>query len=125
MVEREARHDEDRPMVASVILNRYDIGMKLDIAATIQYALGFDKTTNRWWKKALSLDDLALNSAYNTYKVAVLPPTPIANPGIKALEATVHPAQTDYIFYITDSSGVNHYAKTNDEQEANKRKYGL
>ena len=125
LVEREARHDEDRPLVASVILNRYAVGMKLDIDATIQYALGYDTVSKRWWKENLSLDDLALNSPYNTYKVSGLPPTPISNPGLKALEAVVNPATTDYIFYISDKNGVNHYATTNDEQEANKKKYGL
>lgn len=125
LVEREARHDEDRPMVASVILNRYDIGMKLDIDATIQYALGYNEQEKRWWKEGLTFDDLALNSPYNTYRVNGLPPTPIANPGAEALEAVVNPADTDYLFYITDSAGVNHYAKTNQEHEANKQKYGL
>lgn len=125
LVEREARHDEDRPLVASVILNRYDQKMKLDIDATIQYALGYNEQEKRWWKEGLTFDDLALNSPYNTYKVNSLPPTPIANPGIEALEAVVNPAETDYIFYLTDSAGVNHYAKTNAEHEANKQKYGL
>jgi UPF0755 protein len=125
MVEREAKHDQDRPMVASVILNRYNIGMKLDIDATIQYALGFNVADGKWWKEGLTVDDLALNSSYNTYKVAGLPPTPISNPGIKALEAVVSPADTSYLFYLTDGSGVNHYAKTNEEHESNKKQYGL
>jgi UPF0755 protein len=125
MVEREAKSDEDRPLVASVILNRYDIGMKLDIDATIQYALGYNVSEGKWWKQDLSVDDLVMNSPYNTYKVAGLPPTPISNPGVKAIEAVVNPASTTYFFYLTDSSGINHYAKTNDEQEANKKKYGL
>ncbi len=125
LVEREAKHDEDRPMVASVILNRYDQYMKLDIDATIQYALGYDKESNRWWKPALTFDDLELQSPYNTYLKAGIPPTPIANPGAKAIEAVMNPAKTDYLFYITDSNGINHYAKTNDEHEANKEKYGL
>lgn len=125
MVEREARHDEDRPIVASVILNRYDIGMKLDIDATIQYALGYNISEGKWWKEGLTVQDLALPSAYNTYKTAGLPPTPIANPGVEALQAVVAPADTPYIFYLTDSSGINHYARTNEEHEANKKKYGL
>jgi UPF0755 protein len=125
LVEREARHDEDRPLVASVILNRYDIGMKLDIDATVQYALGYDKTKKRWWKQGITVKDLAISSAYNTYKTASLPPTPIANPGLKALQAVVDPAESEYIFYLTDSNGINHYAQTNDEHEANKQRYGL
>lgn len=125
MVEREAKHDSDRPLVASVILNRYRIGMKLDIDATIQYALGYQKDEKDWWKKELTFDDLALNSAYNTYKVAGLPPTPISNPGHAALAAVINPAKTEYLFYLADKEGNNHYAKTNEEHEANKRKYGL
>lgn len=125
LVEREAKHDEDRPIVASVILNRYDQEMKLDIDATIQYALGFDNQSKRWWKPALTYDDLEIDSPFNTYRKVGLPPTPIANPGVKAIEAVMNPATTEYLFYITDSNGINHYARTNDEHEANKDKYGL
>jgi UPF0755 protein len=125
MVEREARHDQDRPLVASVILNRYRIGMKLDIDATIQYALGYQEDQKRWWKEALYIEDLALNSPYNTYKNAGLPPTPISNPGHAALSAVINPAKSDYFYYISDKSGNNHYARTNEEHEANKKKYGL
>lgn len=125
MVEREAKHDEDRPLVASVILNRYKIGMKLDIDATIQYALGYQEDEKRWWKESLSLNDLKLNSPYNTYLTSSLPPTPISNPGSKALSAVVNPAQTDFLFYLSDKNGNNHYAKTNEEHEENKNKFGL
>lgn len=125
LVEREAKHAIDRPLVASVILNRYKIGMKLDIDATIQYALGYQKQEKRWWKKELTFADLELNSPYNTYRVAGLPPRPISNPGFEALNAVVNPAKTDYLFYISDKNGNNHYAKTNEEHEANKKKYGL
>lgn len=125
MVEREAKQDKDRPLVASVILNRYKIGMKLDIDATIQYALGYQAQEKRWWKEGLTIDDLGLNSPYNTYKAAGLPPTPISNPGLEAMNAVANPAKTDYLFYLSDSNGNNHYAKTNEEHEANKRKYGL
>lgn len=123
LIEREARHDTDRPLVSSVIHNRLDLGMKLDIDATIQYALGYQPLENTWWKRHLSLDDLALNSPYNTYRVAGLPPTPIANPGIKSLEAAANPATTNYLYYLSDSNGTNHYSKTLEEQEANKKKY--
>lgn len=125
LIEREARHEEDRPLVASVILNRFNIGMKLDIDATIQYALGYQETEKRWWKKALTLQDLKLNSPYNTYRVAGLPPTPISNPGLLSLEATVNPSNTNYLYYITDSKGINHYAKTIEEHNANIKKYDL
>lgn len=125
LIEREARHDQDRPLVASVILNRFNIGMKLDLDATIQYALGYQTDEKRWWKKSLTLDDIKLNSSYNTYRTAGLPPTPISNPGLESLKAAINPADTDYLFYITDSKGINHYAKTIEEHNANIKKYPL
>lgn len=125
MIEREGRFAEDLPIVASVILNRYNIGMKLDIDATVQYALGYQAHEKTWWKKGLTYDDLALTSPYNTYKTLGLPPTPISNPGLGALQAVVNPAETDYLFYISDKTGHNHYAKTIAEHEANIKKYEL
>lgn len=125
LIEREAKHDTDRPIVASVIHNRLNLGMKLDIDATIQYALGYQSDEKRWWKSALSAADLKLDSDYNTYLIAGLPPSPISNPGLASLEAAVNPASTDYLYYITDGNGVNHYAKTFEQHEANIKKYGL
>lgn len=125
LIEREAKHDEDRALVASVILNRLGLGMKLDLDATIQYALGYQTDEKRWWKKSLTLEDLKLNSPYNTYKVAGLPPTPISNPGLSSLEAVINPARTNYLYYISDSKGVNHYAETIEQHNANIKKYGL
>ncbi|MDP3940980.1 MAG: endolytic transglycosylase MltG [bacterium] len=125
LIEREARHDEDRPLVSSVIHNRLDIGMKLDIDATVQYALGYQPSQKSWWKRHLTGTDLATISPYNTYKNAGLPPTPISNPGLESLQAAANPADTPYFYYFTDGQGINHYAKTLVEQEANIKKYGL
>lgn len=125
LIEREARHDEDRPLVASVITNRLGIGMKLDIDATLQYALGYQSDQKRWWKKSLTNADKLINSPYNTYRVAGLPPTPISNPGLASLKAAINPASTSYLFYITDKNGVNRYAKDLDGHNANILKYGL
>lgn len=125
LIEREARHDQDRPLVSSVINNRLDIGMKLDIDATIQYALGYQPLEKRWWKRSLTAGDKLLNSPYNTYKVAGLPPTPISNPGLESLRAAINPANTNYLYYITDKNGVNRYAEDLDGHEANIEKYGL
>ena len=125
MVEREAKKAEDRPLIASVIINRLGIGMKLDIDAAVQYALGYQNDQKRWWKKGLTLDDLKINSPFNTYLVAGLPPQPISNPGIESLRAVVNPADTNYLFYITDAKGINHYAKSLEEHNANISKYGL
>lgn len=125
LIEREARHDEDRPKVSSVINNRLEIGMKLDIDATLQYALGYQTDEKRWWKKSLTNADKIIRSPYNTYAVAGLPPAPISNPGLESLNAAANPDETPYLYYITDSSGTNRYGKTLDEHEANIEKYGL
>ncbi len=123
LVEREARHNVDRPLVASVIYNRLKIGMKLDIDATVQYVLGYQEDEKRWWKKGLTNEDLTISSPYNTYRNPGLPPAPISNPGIAALSAAANPAQTNYLYYISDKKGVNHYAQTLEEHNANKEKH--
>jgi UPF0755 protein len=125
LIEREARKDEDRPLVSSVIHNRLALGMKLDLDATVQYALGYQAGTGTWWKKSLTGSDLALNSPYNTYKNPGLPPTPISNPGLESLQAAANPSTTPYLYYFTDGQGTNHYARTLEEQTANIQKYGL
>ena len=123
LVEREARFPEDRIFVASVILNRLKIGMKLDIDATVQYALGFQEDKKTWWEKELTTEDLKINSLYNTYINPGLPPKPIANPGIAALKAVLEPQDSEYLYYISDKGGHNHYAKTPAEHYANIKKY--
>ena len=126
MIEREARHDEDRPMVASVLLNRLEINMALQIDATVQYALGYNDAEQTWWKKGITLADLDIKSPYNTYEYPGLPPGPIANPGLEALTAVVNPANTDFIYYISDpKTGQNIYAKDLKGHHANIKKYGL
>jgi UPF0755 protein len=125
LVEREAKFAEDRPLVASVILNRLDIGMALQIDASIQYEIGFQENTGRWWKSALTNKDLAVVSPYNTYKVTGLPPTPISNPGLSAISAALNPANTNYIYYISDKAGNLHFATTLEGHNANIKKYGL
>lgn len=125
LIEREAKHQEDRPLVSSVMHNRLAEGMPLQIDATVQYALGYDKDEKTWWKKGLTLEDLKYVSPYNTYANPGLPPSPIASPGIAVLKAAGDPADTDYLFYITDKNGVNRYGKTNEEHNSNIKKYGL
>ncbi|MEK9208014.1 MAG: endolytic transglycosylase MltG, partial [Patescibacteria group bacterium] len=125
LIEREAKHDADRPLVSSVINNRLGLGMKLDIDATLQYILGYQEAEKRWWKKELTNNDKTINSPYNTYRVSGLPPGPISNPGLTSLEAAINPAKSDYLYYITDGNGINHYAETFSQHEANIEKYGL
>ncbi|PIP14941.1 hypothetical protein COW98_01445 [Candidatus Roizmanbacteria bacterium CG22_combo_CG10-13_8_21_14_all_35_9] len=123
LVEREAKLSEDRQLVASVILNRFKTEMKLDIDATIQYTLGYQPEEKTWWKKVLTTDDLAIDSPYNTYKNKGLPPTPICNPGLAAIQAIANAPETDYFYYLSDKKGKIHYAVTLEEHNENVRKY--
>lgn len=123
LVEREAKLDEDRPLIASVILNRLKIGMKLDIDATVQYALGYQAQEKSWWKKELTVEDLETDSPYNTYKNPGLPPTPIANPGLEAILAVLQSPKTDYLYYIADKTGKSHFAVSFEEHARNIAKY--
>jgi peptidoglycan lytic transglycosylase G len=118
IVEREARDRAESPTIAGVYTNRLEIGMKLDADPTIQYALG------EW--RELSLDDLKLDSPYNTYRYAGLPPTPIANPGAAALEGAAKPANVPYFYFVakSDGTGGHAFAVTLEEHEANRVKYG-
>ena len=118
IVEREAKDRAESPVIAGVYQNRLDIGMKLDADPTIQYAKG------DWGE--LSLADLALDSPYNTYRNAGLPPTPISNPGQAAIEGAAAPAKHDYLYFVakSDGTGGHAFAKTLEEQEANRVKYG-
>ncbi len=123
LVEREAKLPKDRPLVASVILNRLKIGMKLDIDATVQYALGYQPANQSWWKKDLTQEDLQIDSPYNTYLNPGLPPGPIANPGLAAIEAVANAPQTDYLFYVSDKSGKLHFATSEEGHNSNITKY--
>lgn len=121
LVEREAVHDEEKPLIASVYLNRYAIDMKLDADPTVQYALGYSLVQQSWWTSPLTLIDLQVNSPYNTYLNAGLPPTPIANPSMEALRAVAFPAETTYLYFRArcDASGFHEFSETFDEHLAN------
>ncbi|MDO8848607.1 MAG: endolytic transglycosylase MltG [Coriobacteriia bacterium] len=101
MIEREARLAEERPLVSSVIYNRLAIGMKLEIDATIEYVIKKNRPR-------LLNSDLAVDSPYNTYLYAGLPPGAIASPGLASLEAAAAPAQTDYIYYVLTGEDGSH-----------------
>ncbi len=121
VVEREAVQDEEKPLIASVYLNRYKINMKLDADPTVQYALGYSLINQSWWTSPLSLIDLQVNSPYNTYVNAGLPPTPIANPSLDALRAIAFPADTNYLYFRAkcDGSGYHEFSATFDEHLQN------
>lgn len=123
IIEREAIFPEDRPIVASVFINRLNIGMALGSDPTVQYAVGYQADTKTWWKKDLTVDDLAINSPYNTRKNAELPPTPISNPGISAIQAALTPAKTNYLYFFSDKQGHLHFATTIEGHNANIKKY--
>ena len=123
LIEREAKYQNDRPLVASVIFNRLKNNMKLDIDATVQYALGYQIREKTWWKKNLTKNDLEIDSPYNTYKNLGLPPEPICNPGLSSIEAVINAPKTDYFYYISDKSGHLHFAKTLEEHYKNIDKY--
>lgn len=120
IVEREAVWPDERPLIASVYLNRLATGMKLEADPTVQYAVapGPDGT---WWTRALTLDDLAFDSPYNTYIYPGLPPGPIANPGLASLEAVSAPASSPYFYFRAscDGSGRHVFAVTFEEHLAN------
>jgi UPF0755 protein len=121
MVEREAVQEEEQALIASVYLNRFQIGMKLDADPTVQYAIGYNILQRTWWTNPLSLLDLEINSVYNTYIYEGLPPTPIANPSLGALRAVASPAHTPYLFFRAkcDGSGFHEFSETFDEHLQN------
>jgi len=123
IVEREGRTAEDRPVIAGVLFNRLKNEWPLETDATLQYALGYQTKEKSWWKKELFDDDKLVDSLYNTYKHPGIPPGPIANPGIEAINAVIYPRKTDYMFYIHDTKGNVHYAKTLDEHNNNIERY--
>jgi len=124
LIEKEALFDADRQEIANIMLRRLEEGHKLQIDATVQYALGYQPAEKRWWKKSLTLEDLKFNSPYNTYLISGLPPTPISNPGKASLDAVVNATKdTPYLFYIHDSKGRTHYARNLAEHQRNIDKY--
>lgn len=123
IVQREAVLAEERPLIASVFLNRIVEGMFMQADPTVQYAVGFHPESNTWWKSPLSLADLATDSPYNTYLYGGLPPGPIANPGLGALEAVAFPADSPFLFFVADcgpgANGRHLFGITYDEHLAN------
>ena len=115
MLEKEARHEGDFPIIAGIIWKRANSGWFLNIDATILYNLN---------KKTLTKDDLKQDSAYNTYTRKGLPPGPISNPGTKAIFAALNPQKTSHWFYITDpKDGKAVYADSNAGQNRNRAIY--
>lgn len=118
LIERETRVKDEKALVASVIKNRIDQGRPLEIDATIQYALGETK-------ERLFYSDLEIDSPYNTYKIKGLPPGPICSPSIDSIYAALHPADTDYLYYVLDPSlnGTHNFSASYEEFLKNKDNY--
>jgi len=137
IVEREARADEDRRLVAGILLKRWQQNWPLQADATIQYSVSSakfkvqsSKFQNQdlefdWWPKNLYQKDLKIKSVYNTYLNFGLPPTPICNPGLSAIKAVLNPQNSTYWFYLSDSEGKIHYADSSEEHAQNIQNYLL
>jgi UPF0755 protein len=123
IIEREAQVPAERPTIASVFYNRLRINMHLGADPTVQYALGYQESEERWWKKALTYDDLEVASPYNTYVNLGLPPGPICNPGLASLQAVAAPATTEFYFFVATGDGSHVFSRTFEEHNANVRKY--
>ncbi len=102
IVQREAVVADERPLMVGVFLNRMNAGMPLQADPTVQYALGYQADVGTWWKSPLSTEDLKIDTPYNTYLYPGLPPGPIANPGLSALEALSAPEMSDFLFFVAD-----------------------
>lgn len=116
ILEREANSLESKGLVSSVLQNRIAVGMPLQADASIEYVL--DKPLNE-----LTPEDLEIDSPYNTYLNPGLPPTPIGNPGLNAINAVLHPTDSSYFFYITGLDGQFYFAETYDQHLMNIERY--
>lgn len=116
IVEAEAPKGEDRPIIAGILWKRLDAGMALQIDSSLNYFTGGHNA-------ALRNSELKIDSPYNTYKYRGLPPTPIGNPGLSALNAAIYPTHTAYWYFMSGKDGTTHFAKTLDEHNENIAKY--
>jgi len=124
IVEREAVVAEERPIIASVYLNRLEQGMYLQSDPTVQYALGYQEDAGQWWKIPMSLEeDVVVDSPYNTYMYPGLPPGPICSPGLASMQAVLEPADTLYLFFFSKFDGSHAFAETYEEHLQNQELY--
>jgi UPF0755 protein len=122
LIQRESSGETEMPLVAGILQNRLDIGMALQVDASLQYIKGYSKTEDSWWPDPLAADK-ELDSLYNTYKYNSLPPAPICNPGLAAVEAVLNPQETNALFYIHDNSAKIHTAETLEGHNRNVNEY--
>ncbi|MDA0301901.1 MAG: endolytic transglycosylase MltG [Chloroflexi bacterium] len=128
IVEREAASAAERPLVAAVFINRLVQNMPLQADPTVQFAVSRQPGSVEkfgYWKRGLTLTDLAVDSPYNTYLNRGLPPGPIANPGIDSIKAAVNPAGVNYLYFVAapECDGTHLFATTLDQHNANVAKF--
>ncbi len=116
IVEAEVPHKDDRPIIAGIIWKRLSIGMGLQVDSSVNYVTSGGHAS-------LTLDDLKIDSPYNTYKYRGLPPTPIGNPGLNAIEAAISPKESPYLYWLSAKDGTTIFSKTLDEHNAARAKY--
>ena len=119
IVEKETAKPEERPLVASVYVNRLRRGMPLQCDPTVIYAL----TRAGRYDGNLRRDDLSFDSPYNTYRYPGLPPGPIASPGRASIDAAAHPSDDEYLYFVSRNDGTHVFARTLDEHNRNVQKY--
>jgi UPF0755 protein len=121
IVQRETIHPDEAPLIASVYINRLKAKIRLEADPTVQYALGYNSLQQTWWTNPLSLTDLKVASAYNTYLNDGLPPGPIDSPGQNSLQAVASPADTSYYYFRArcDASGYHNFSQTFEEHLRN------
>ncbi|MBI2028120.1 MAG: endolytic transglycosylase MltG [Candidatus Levybacteria bacterium] len=125
LIEREAITDEEKPIIAGILMNRLNAGMALQVDATIQYAKGKNASNNKWWEPVTTEEYKSVLSNYNTYINIGLPPGPISNPGLEALRAAANPSDTNYLYYLHDKNKTIRYARTLTEHNENIKIFGL
>jgi UPF0755 protein len=129
IVEREAVVAEERPVIASVYLNRLDpryveeTALRLSADPTVQYAKGYDAETESWWNPMLPGEGQTLDSPYNTFQVQGLPPGPICSPGLASMLAVLNPADTPYLYFHAVGDGSHVFASTLEEHLKNQEQY--
>lgn len=122
IIQREAAGKGDMALISGILWNRLLKNMKLDVDSTLQYARG--DAGNGWWAP-ITIADKKIDSKYNTYLYTGLPPHPISNPGIEAINAAINPATTDCFYYLHDASKNIHCASDYEGQKENIKKYLL
>lgn len=123
IVEREAVRDVERPLIASVYLNRLEQGMHLQADPTVQYAKGYSQETDNWWNPMIQEEAITVVSPYNTFLKPGLPPGPICNPGASSIRAVLEPAESEYLFFYSKGDGYHAFAVTYEEHLRNQELY--